>query len=141
MTEIDTPLARKLLAMAAESRAMSYAPYSGFHVGAALLFENGETVCGCNVENASYGLSMCAERGAMIAAVAKGLKNPVAVAISGEGGAFCPPCGACRQFLAEFNPDMSVILEDNGEIKLYTIKELLPVSFSLEGFAGGEKKG
>ncbi|MBQ9882588.1 MAG: cytidine deaminase [Synergistes sp.] len=140
MTEIDRTCAQKLLAMAAEARGRAYAPYSGFHVGAAILFENGETICGCNVENASYGLSMCAERGAMIAAVAKGLKKPVAVAVSGEGGAFCPPCGACRQFLAEFNPDMQVMLEDSGDIKLYTLKELLPVSFSLEGLSGGGKE-
>lgn len=132
MTDFDAACARKLLAMAKEARRMAYAPYSGFRVGAALLFEDGTTVCGCNVENASYGLSMCAERSAMVAAVAKGLKKPVAVAVSGEEGTFCPPCGACRQFLAEFNPEMYVILEDNGEIKLCTLKELLPLSFSLE---------
>ncbi len=133
--------AKKLLEKAAEARKMAYAPYSKFRVGAALLFENGETVCGCNVENASYSLSICAERSAMAAAVIKGLTKPVALAVAGEDGMSCPPCGACRQFLAEFNPHMSVILEDGGEPKVYPLKELLPFSFSLDDARGGAHDG
>ncbi len=124
--------AKKLLAEASRARAAAYAPYSGFCVGAALLFENGLTVSGCNVENASYSLSICAERSAMAAALAKGLRRPLAVAVAGPEGAFCPPCGACRQFLAEFNRDMAVVLKEAGEPVIYTLKELLPLSFSLE---------
>ena len=138
----DKPLlskeaAKKLLAEAARARAAAYAPYSGFCVGAALLFEGGLTVPGCNVENASYSLSVCAERNAMTTALTKGLRRPLAVAVAGPEGAFCPPCGACRQFLAEFNPDMAVVLKEADEPVVYTLRELLPLSLSLDENCGG----
>ncbi|MEG1823673.1 MAG: cytidine deaminase [Cloacibacillus sp.] len=123
---------KKLAAAAERARAAAYAPYSGFSVGAALLFEGGETVSGCNVENASYGLSLCAERNAMAAAVARGHRRPIAAAIAGPNDAFCPPCGACRQFLSEFNPDMKIILKGPKGPEIYSLKELLPLSFSLD---------
>lgn len=124
--------AARLLAKAKAARERAYAPYSHFHVGAALLFEDGTVVCGCNVENASYGLSICAERNAMTTAVTRGYTHPSAIAITGNGSELCPPCGACRQFLAEFNIDMAIVLEDNGKPLIYTLKELLPLSFSLD---------
>ncbi|MDO5115811.1 MAG: cytidine deaminase [Synergistaceae bacterium] len=125
--------AAKLLEAAERARKNAYAPYSGFSVGAALLFENGETVLGCNVENSSYGLSICAERNAMTTALTMGLRRPTAVAVAGPDGVLCTPCGACRQFLAEFNPDMSVIIKAAEGGRIYTLKELLPLTFSLEG--------
>ncbi len=123
----------RMVEAAAEAREKAYVPYSGFAVGAALLFDDGRLVTGCNVENASYGLAICAERNAMTTAVAEGLTRPVAVAIAGPGGQSCPPCGACRQFLAEFNREMTVLLEDAGGIKTITLEELLPFGFSLKG--------
>lgn len=123
----------RMVEAAAEAREKAYVPYSGFAVGAALLFDDGRLVTGCNVENASYGLAICAERNAMTTAVAEGLTRPVAVAIAGPGGLSCPPCGACRQFLAEFNREMTVLLEDAGGIKTITLEELLPFGFSLKG--------
>lgn len=122
----------ELIAAAKAVRLKAYAPYSGFAVGAAILLDNGEIVAGCNVENSSYGISMCAERNAMAAAVANGGGNPVAVAVVGDEGRLCPPCGACRQFLAEFNPQMTIVLEDNAGLAIYTLEDLLPVYFSLE---------
>lgn len=121
----------KLLVAAKKSRELAYAPYSGFSVGSALLFGNGEIVTGCNVENASYGLSICSERNAMSTAVTSGLKLPIAVAVVGQEGKVCPPCGACRQFLSEFNPEMYVVLEDAGKAVVYKLSELLPLQFSL----------
>ena len=111
----------------------AYAPYSDFPVGAAILFEDGSIVSGCNVENCSYGLSICAERNAMAAAVSGGRMNPIAVAVAGTEGKACPPCGACRQFLSEFNGDMAVVLEEEGKTVIYKLSGLLPMQFMLTG--------
>lgn len=123
---------RELIAAAKAVRLNAYAPYSRFAVGAAILLENGEIVTGCNVENSSYGVTMCAERNAMAAAVARGGINPVAIAIVGDEGRICPPCGACRQFLAEFNAGMTVVLEDKAGVVAYKLEDLLPAHFSLK---------
>lgn len=122
----------ELIAAAKAVRLKAYAPYSRFAVGAAILLDSGEIVSGCNVENASYGISMCAERNAMAAVVARGEGKPVAIAVVGDEDRICPPCGACRQFLAEFNPQMTIVLEDKAGLAIYTLEDLLPVYFSLE---------
>jgi len=112
----------------------AYAPYSRFKVGAALLMSDESVVLGCNVENASYGLSICAEKSAIVSMVSIGHMDPVAIAVAGgKSGAPCPPCGACRQILAEFNPDMLVVLESPNKIIVMSVNELLPLSFSLTG--------
>ena len=120
----------------------SYAPYSHFHVGAALLGKDGKVYTGCNVENAAYGPSNCAERTAVFKAVSEGCREFEAIAIVGgpedEKGKpaikdFCPPCGVCRQVLAEFcDKDFKILLANgSGEIKEFTLGQLLPESFSL----------
>jgi cytidine deaminase len=121
-----------LLEMAKSVRERSYSPYSKFKVGAAIMFDNGEIVCGCNVENASYGASLCAERNAMSTAVSQGLKKPIAIAVAGNDGVVCPPCGICRQFLMEFNPDIAVILDNEDIASVHLLREMLPMSFSLK---------
>ena len=128
----------KLLDAAKAAREAAYAPYSDFPVGAAVLFADGEIISGCNVENSSYGLSICAERNAMSSAVTRGYNNPIAIAIAGGRGMPCPPCGACRQFLAEFNENMDVIIEDINGFVVYKLSELLPLHFNLQ--SGREKK-
>ena len=129
----------ELLARAEAAAWRAYVPYSRFRVGAALLLEDGTVVTAANVENASYGLSMCAERSAIAAMVARGLRNPVAVAVVGSGdgdfGRPCPPCGACRQILVEFNPDMRVVLASPEGPLVYSARDLLPHSFDLRGEA------
>ncbi len=126
-----------LLDSAREAAERAYAPYSCFRVGAALLFADGTVLTACNVENASYGLSLCAERGAVAAMVARGLRNPIAVGVvgskDGDFGRPCPPCGACRQTLAEFNPDMRVVLASPDGPRVFLVRELLPHSFLMEG--------
>ena len=121
----------KLINAARAVRENAYAPYSGFKVGAAILAEGGNIYAGCNVENASYGLTICAERNAMGALIAGGEKRPVSIAIVAKDGVTCPPCGACRQVLMEFNPDLEIILEsgDNG-YEFFKLSEILPLSFS-----------
>ena len=127
----DMP-AEVLLKKARIAATRAYAPYSSFKVGSALLMSDGSVVLGCNVENASYGLSLCAERTAVAGMVSIGHLDPVAVAVAGgKSGSPCPPCGACRQVLAEFNPDMLVVLESPNRILVMTVNELLPLSFSL----------
>lgn len=117
-----------LAAAAQAARRNAYAPYSGFTVGAALLAEDGTVYTGCNVENASYGLSVCAERNAVFHAVASGTRAFTAVAVATENGV--TPCGACRQVLAEFNPQMDVILVDvAGHTRATTLAALLPDAF------------
>jgi len=110
----------------------AYAPYSNFKVGAALLTSDGSVVLGCNVENSCYGVTFCAEMSAVAGMVSIGHLDPVAIAVAGgRSGAPCPPCGACRQVLAEFNPDMLVVLESPNKIIVMSVNELLPLSFSL----------
>lgn len=130
VTNVATEAIGALLAAAEESRARAYAPYSGFHVGASVLTADGHTYCGSNVENASYGLTMCAERVAVFTAVAAGAKRVSALAVSAEPAAW--PCGACRQVLAEFaDPDCMVIVAEGGrEVARVTVADLLPNAFS-----------
>ncbi len=116
-----------LIALAAEVRKRAYAPYSHFHVGAALLAKNGKTYTGCNVENISYGLTICAERGAIMAAVADGATEFEAIAIVTDSKVPTSPCGACRQVLAEFAPAMKVILSTTeGLTTEFSLEELFP---------------
>lgn len=116
-------------AQAAKSRA--YAPYSKFHVGAALLCADGSIFDGCNVENASYPAGTCAERVALGAAVAAGHRAFVAIAIATDAPSATPPCGICRQALAEFQPALPVIAVDReGHLTRWTLAELLPHPFT-----------
>lgn len=124
----------QLVAAALDVRQRAYAPYSQFQVGAALLGESGRMVCGCNVENVSYGLTNCAERVALGTAVASGEQRFRGLAIATRGGG--TPCGACRQVLAEFCDDLPIWLVDAtggrplAEVRL---KDLLPGRFEFEG--------
>lgn len=113
--------------------ANAYAPYSKFKVGACALFESGKIYTGCNVENSSYGLSLCAERNALSSAVASGEKTKlVAIAIVSPNMKYCTPCGACRQWIIEFGKDAKVVLEiEDDEIVEKAILELLPETFEL----------
>ena len=121
-----------LLAEAEAARAFAYAPYSSFQVGAALLCGDGAIQRGCNVENASYGAAICAERTALAAAVARGARRFLAIAVVGPAGVSLGPCGICRQVLSEFSPDgeLRVITRDaKGEVQAATIGTLLPSAF------------
>jgi cytidine deaminase len=121
-----------LIEAAIIARQNAHAPYSGFSVGAAILGGDGRVYAGCNVENASYGLTVCAERNAVAAMIAGGCRKIVAVVIVLEGPG--SPCGACRQVLAEFGQDFTVLLVDaatGAPVKQWTIGELLPDAFRL----------
>ena len=122
----------ELIAKAKEARDSAYAPYSGFKVGAALLGKSGTIYTGANVENASYGLTVCAERLAVFKAVTSGEKKFESIAISGSGPGYIYPCGACLQVLAEFSPEMNVIITDEkNSYKEYNLSAMLPQIFSL----------
>ena len=128
MTE-PTPADLTLLAFARQAQEKAYAPYSGFRVGAAV-FAGGEIRQGCNVENAAYGSTVCAERGAAMSAVLAGHTTFDSIAIVGDSETPTVPCGACRQFLAEFNPDMRVVLGCQSDaVRVFTLDELLPEAF------------
>ena len=131
----------ELLTHASAARTLAYAPYSGYSVGAALLCTNGEVYTGCNIENASYTPTVCAERTAVFKAVSQGNQSFTAIAIvGGPAGApdgYAPPCGVCRQVLNEFcDPSLRVILIDKGEPRATTLGQLLP-----EGFGPRSLKG
>ena len=129
----------KLKTLAQEMKKHSYCTYSRFAVGAALECEDGSVFGGCNVENASYGLTICAERTAAVKAVSEGKRKFRRIVISGSGEDFCYPCGACRQFLYEFNPDMEVIsLNGAGESKSALLRDLLPCGFGPEHLKEGK---
>ncbi len=127
-----------LIQQAMEAMGHAYAPYSGFHVGAALLCADGTVYTGCNIENASYGATNCAERTAFFKAVYDGHRNFTAIAICGGLGGqirdFCPPCGVCRQVMREFcNDDFIVyIVGPEGQTQTCTLGQLLPGSFSAD---------
>ena len=121
----------KLVALAKEAMEYAYSPYSNFKVGAALLAKDGRVFTGCNVENASYGATNCAERTAIFKAVSEGCREFDAIAIVASSGDYASPCGICRQVLAEFMPDGKVILDSNEKgMVTYLVRELLPCSFT-----------
>lgn len=133
----DAEAQEALLAVALEARQKAYVPYSRFRVGAALLLEDGTVVPGCNVENASYGLTNCAERTAIFTAVSRGHLRFRAIAVVGETEEPISPCGACRQVLFEFAPEMPVLLANlQGDRRLTTVRELLPGGFGPSSLSG-----
>ena len=125
----------RLIDAARGAMAHAYAPYSRFRVGAAVL-AGGTIFAGCNIENASYGLTICAERVAVFAAVAAGERRIEAVAVVTDATDSIAPCGACRQVLNEFGPEMSVIMSAGGETVVRTLSELLPLAFGPEHLSG-----
>ncbi|MCI0456071.1 MAG: cytidine deaminase [Gemmataceae bacterium] len=138
MSQTPTPDdVRHLLDAARAARLNAHAPFSGFLVGAALETDDGQIVTGCNVESASYGLTMCAERVAVFRAVAERKSRIVRVAIVTDTETPTPPCGACRQVLWEFGGDMEVILANlQGETARYRLKDLLPLAFDARFLTG-----
>src|SRR5437899_10423746 len=133
---ISSTLREQLIAAAHEATKHAHAPYSKFYVGAALLTADGKIFSGCNVENASYGLTICAERNAIFAAVAASNVAPQgkiaiqAIAVVNAQNVPCSPCGACRQVIAEFGKGVVVYYQGENGMKQSTIAELLPDSFS-----------
>ena len=123
---------KKLIQVALDYRNRAYSPYSNFKVGAAVLFESGEIYGGCNIENASFGATNCAERTAIFKAISEGETEfeKIAVASSNDDETF--PCGICRQVIVEFSKDLKIILGSTSKniIKEYTIDDLLPHSFT-----------
>ncbi len=128
---------KELVLQAEKAMEHAYAPYSGFRVGAALLTKSGKVYLGCNIENASFSPTICAERTAVAKAVSEGEREFEAIAVvGGKAGmisGICPPCGVCRQVLSEFcQPDFPVYLgKGNGEYETVLLKDLLPLGFSL----------
>ena len=131
---LTEPEKQRLIEAATKAIKSAYAPYSQFRVGAALLTDTGEIVAGCNVENASYGLSMCAERNAIANAIISNENDTIvikAIAVANSQNVPCSPCGACRQVIWEFGSNAVVIFIGNKGWQVSTIKELLPAGFSL----------
>lgn len=136
MQNLDRPIIDKLIRIAIEQLKFSYAPYSGFKVGASLIAKNGEIYTGCNIENAAYTPTNCAERTAFFKAVSEGIKEFDAICIvGGKNGIlteYAAPCGVCRQVMMEFcDPEtFKIILAlDSEHYDVYTLKELLPLGF------------
>jgi cytidine deaminase len=128
----------ELISAATAARDLAYAPYSGFQVGAALATNAGKIYTGCNVENVSLGLTICAERSAIAAAIAQGSKDFVAIAVVTAGKKPAVPCGACRQIMAEFNPGMKIIAATvDGKVQEFDLAELLP--FPSQGILEGSR--
>ncbi len=123
---------RELINQAIEAAKFAYVPYSKFNVGAALECTDGTVYTGCNVENATLGCTVCAERTAVVKAVSEGRQDFRRIAVySPQSASYCTPCGICRQVLAEFAPDMEVLcVRSDGRYVSYRLKELLPVMFS-----------
>ncbi|MCD7981143.1 MAG: cytidine deaminase [Clostridiales bacterium] len=124
---------KRLISAAEQAKTHAYVPYSGFHVGAALLCADGSVYTGCNIENASYSVTNCAERTALFRAVSEGHRSFSAIAVVSDSEENTPPCGACRQALAEFCEPDFVILMCGADLRFQqtTLGELLPFAFSL----------
>ena len=128
---------KALMVQAQKARENSYSPYSHFRVGAALLTKSGKVYTGCNIENAGYSATNCAERTAIFKAVSEGERDFEAIAIiggrEGETAAFCAPCGVCRQVIAEFcKKDFKIVLGNEDKLEVYTLETLLPFAFTDE---------
>ncbi len=129
LTPIEAADPAHLVAQALAARQRAYAPYSGYQVGAAVLCADGTVILGCNVENAAYPATICAERVALTAAVAQGRRDLVAIAVATRDGG--SPCGTCRQVMAELGPEMVVYITDaQGRYRTTTVRALLPDGFS-----------
>jgi cytidine deaminase len=130
----ENPKWSNLLRLATEAREKSYSPYSHYKVGAALLTTSGKIYTGCNIENAAYTPSNCAERTAIFKAVSEGERDFAAIAIMTSNGV--APCGVCRQVMREFAPDLTIIMGDTqGHYRVVTLQDLLPDSFGPENLA------
>ena len=123
----------KLIETAKEAMEYAYAPYSHFRVGAALLCEDGTVYTGCNIENAAYGPTNCAERTAFFKAVSEGQREFTAIAVISDSDTFTAPCGVCRQVMSEFcGPDFQILMcNSKKEYQMISLRELLPFAFSL----------
>jgi len=124
---------RKLISIATDVMENSYSPYSRFKVGAAVECTDGAIYAGCNIENAAFGATMCAEAAAIATAVSAGKRNFKRIAIISDGNAYCFPCGACRQLLNEFSPEIEVLCaRSDGRYVSYSLTALLPMAFGKE---------
>jgi cytidine deaminase len=132
------------LELAARARAAmkySYSPYSRFRVGAALLTSEGTVYTGCNIENSSYGLTICAERTALFKAISEGEKKFIALAITSDEDTFTPPCGACRQVIMDLAGSIDIILsKKSGSLKVLRTVDLLPLPFGIENLKHVQRK-
>lgn len=132
MNNMVLPEYKKLIIAARKAMKNSYSPYSKFRVGAAVLTNKGNIYAGTNVENISYGLTICAERAAICNAVSNGEKKFKAVAVISDSAECIPPCGACRQIINEFGRDIDIIMSSfSGKIKVVKIAELIPAAFCI----------
>ena len=124
---------KKLYAEALKARENAYTPFSGFQVGAALLTEDGQVYTGVNIENSSYGATICAERTAFVKAISEGHRKFKALAVTAGDEQEALPCGICRQFMYEFSPELEIITgTDEEHLNISTLEELLPLGFRLE---------
>ena len=128
---------KDLIECAVQASKRAYAPYSRFHVGAALEVESGEVISGCNVENASFGLTNCAERTAIFSAVAQGYRTFRRMALFVDHNDFFFPCGACRQVLLEMAPDMEIlVVKGDRSVARVVVRDMLPSPFSPKQLSG-----
>ena len=124
---------RELINMAFTALKQAYSPYSGFTVGAAVECEDGSVFLGCNIENAAYGETVCAERVAVYKAISEGRRKFRRIAVAANSSSYCMPCGSCRQVLSEFSPEMEILsAREDGRYVSYRLSELLPKRFEGE---------
>ena len=132
---VDEKTVARIIRAARDVQERAYAPYSHFRVGAALLGEDGTVYTGCNVENASYGLTICAERNAIFHAVACGCRHFTALLITGDSKDLTAPCGACRQVMAEFSIPEIILVRPDDSYETFTLQQLLPLNFDESAMA------
>jgi len=131
-----------LVTAAKKAKLKAYAPYSNFRVGAAIRTKQGRVYTGCNIENSSYGLTICAERIAIFKAISEGEKEFTAIAVASDDADFCPPCGACRQVLMDLAPGVDfVMINSKGQEKVVTLSELFPYPFGPDHLPHRRKNG